>query len=371
MEGMASLDHLKDVVTAGVAAPSPDNNQPWRFRWQQDALTIFLDRSQALPSDVRHMFDLMSAGAVIENISVAATQYGLTTEIEPLWDPDNSTEFPQVAQVRFFPGAKPDLLAQCISNRCTNRLLYSKKPLSDQHWERLKDAVAVFPDVHLHIIADRGQLKALARLVMLADRFRFEYPAFHAEIFRQLRFTAEEAERTRDGLDFRTLALPPGSKFLIKALRSWSLMSRLNRLGLSRALTWPSYGCVLCSGGAVLLSVPEFTFAHILAAGRAFERLWLVATQHGLALHPLGSLPIFIAHEEILDGVKLTPQHRQLARRLASSLRELEPSLSGRVLMMVARLGYGPPCRVRSLRRPVESSLKDDEHSEGRACRVR
>jgi len=352
---MATVEHLKHVVTAGVAAPSPDNNQPWRFRWEQDRLTILLDRSQALPSDVHHMFDLLSAGAVIENITIAATQHGRSTEIEPLWDPDDPTEFPQVAELRFSAGARPDPLAEAIPARCTNRLLYAKKPVPDQHWEHLRASVAAFPDVHLHITADRNQLKALARLVMLADRFRFEYPAFHAEIFRQLRFTAEEAERTRDGLDFRTLALPPGSKLLIKALRSWSLMSRLNRLGLSRALTWPSYGSVLCSGGAVLLSVPEFTFAHILAAGRAFERLWLAATQLGLALHPLGSLPIFIAHEEILDGVKLTPQHRQLARRLASRLRQWAPALSSRVLMMVARLGYGPICRVRSLRRPVES----------------
>lgn len=354
MKGMATLEPLKDVVAAGVAAPSPDDNQPWRFRWHEDTLTIFLDRGQALPSDVHHMFDLMSAGAVVENMTLAATQHGLGTELEPLWDADDSTTFPRVAQVRFSPGARPDPLAEAIPARCTNRLLYAKKPLSEHDWERLKAAVAAFPDVHLHIIADRWQLKALARLVMLADRFRFEYPAFHAEIFRQLRFTAEEAERTRDGLDFRTLALPPGSKLVIRALRSWRLMSRLNRLGLSRALTWPSYGSVLRSGGAVLLSVPEFTFAHILAAGRAFERLWLGATQLGLALHPLGSLPIFIAHEEILDGVKLTPQHRQLARRLAGSLRDWQPGLKGRVLVMVARLGFGRPCRVRSLRRPVE-----------------
>jgi len=361
MDGSVLRDEsLKDVLAAGVAAPSPDNNQPWRFRWRQDTLTIFLDRGQALPSDVCHMFDLMSAAAVIENITLAASKHGLNTTIEPIWNPDDSSNFPGVAQMQFSPGAGPDPLAESIPARCTNRLLYSTKPLSDEHWERLKESAAAFPDVHLHIIAGGLQLKAMARLVMLADRFRFEYRAFHAEIFRQLRFTAAEAERTRDGLDFRTLALPPGSKALIKALRSWKLMSQLNRLGLSRALTWPSYGSVVRSGGVILLSVPDFTFANILAAGRAFERLWLTATHLGVALHPLGSLPIFIAHEEVLDGVKLTPPHRQLARRLAGSLRQWEPGLNGRVLMMVARLGYAPACRVRSLRKAVESFLLEE-----------
>lgn len=362
MQKALTDEQLTKLVAAGVAAPSPDNNQPWLFLWREGTLTVILDRRRALPSDVLHMFDLFSVGAVVENIAIAASQGGLATTAELLWRADDAWDFPEVVALRFSLGAKPDPLAEAISTRCTNRSLYSTTPLTPQIWEQLKESIRRFPEVHLHEIADRRGLKTLAKFVMQADRFRLEYPAFHAEIFRQLRFTAQEAERTRDGLDFRTLALPPGSKLLIKALKSWSLMSRLNRLGLSGVLTWPSCWSVLRSGGAVMLSVPEFSPAHILAAGRAFERLWLTGTQQGLAVHPLGSLPIFIAHEEILGGRKLTTGHRELARRLAEGLRQWEPTLEGRLLVMVARVGFGPPCRVRSLRRPVEQFLRRGWH---------
>ena len=41
-----------DLVRAAVLAPSPDNNQPWRFAAQANRLLVYLDPSRALPSDV-------------------------------------------------------------------------------------------------------------------------------------------------------------------------------------------------------------------------------------------------------------------------------------------------------------------------------
>ena len=40
-------------------APSPDNNQPWRFAGSDEQLSVYLDPQRALPSDVNAMFDLV------------------------------------------------------------------------------------------------------------------------------------------------------------------------------------------------------------------------------------------------------------------------------------------------------------------------
>ena len=56
------LSHL-ELVRAAVLAPSPDNNQPWRFAGSDEQLSVYLDPQRALPSDVNAMFDLVGVGA--------------------------------------------------------------------------------------------------------------------------------------------------------------------------------------------------------------------------------------------------------------------------------------------------------------------
>ena len=44
-----------ELVRTAVLAPSPDNNQPWKFVSHEDRLEVFLDPAHALPSDVHSM----------------------------------------------------------------------------------------------------------------------------------------------------------------------------------------------------------------------------------------------------------------------------------------------------------------------------
>ena len=54
---------------------------------------------------------------------------------------------------------------------------------------------------------DPSRLRPISKLIGVGNRIRFEYEPFHRELYDNLRFTAEEAERTRDGLDVATLQL--------------------------------------------------------------------------------------------------------------------------------------------------------------------
>ena len=227
--------------------------------------------------------------------------------------------------------------------------------------ERLRRSAERFSAVDLEWIADRRRIRAFARMVTSSDRFRFQYEPFHEEIFRQLRFTAGEAEETRDGLDIRTLELPAGAATLIRWLRPWPRMRRLQQLGLDRLLTLPSGVSVRGSGALGVLTVPEPGSQHFLEAGRAFQRLWLAATEQGLCLHPLGSLPVLLAHWEQLAGKKLHAGHQKVAEKLGTRLRDLVPSTRGRTLAMLFRIGHCQPPSYRSLRRPIQEVLKRTE----------
>jgi nitroreductase len=345
--------HL-ELARAAIKAPSPDNNQPWRFVSVGDRLEIYLDPRRALPSDVNSMFDLLGIGAAIENVVIAGRQLGFRSEVDYAGSRRDADGRLLAATMRFRIGSDPDPLHEQLASRCTNRRLYSTQSIERAVIERIAEEAREFPDAQLDWVADRRGICAFAPLIATSDRFRFEYEPFHRELYRQLRFTVKEAETTRDGLDVRTLELPPGAAAVVHWLRRWPRMKVINRLGLGRLLTFPSWVSVRKSGALGILSLPDASAERFLRGGRAFQRIWLTAQSEGLALQPLGSLPIFIAQMEQLDGRNLHAGHQRLAKRLAGWLRQLVPATDGRTLLMIFRVGYAKPPQVRSLRRPGE-----------------
>jgi len=346
----------RELVEAAVLAPSPDNNQPWRFAPGPDGLAIDLDPRRALPSDVNSMFDLLGLGAAVENACIAARQLGFEPRVDYGAQPAGSVAdlSRSAATITLSAGGRGDSLFPHLAARCTCRKLYSTRPLPDRSVDRMAWAARRFSAVELDWITDRPRIRTFARLLMKSDRIRFEYEPFHNEIFRQLRFSADEAERTRDGLDVRTLELPPGAGLILRKLRPWNRMKWVHRLGLGRLLTLPSALSVVRSGALGVLCVGEPTPTRFLEGGRALQRIWLSAHAEGLSMQPLGSLPIFVAHLEQLHGRKLSPQHERVVRKLIRRLEDLLPAARGKTLLIAFRLGYATAPKFRSLRRLAE-----------------
>ncbi len=86
----------------------------------------------------------------------------------------------------------------------------------------------------------------------------------------------------------------------------------------------------------------------------ALERLWLTATSLNLAVQPLGSLPIFLAHWHQIGGSRLAETHRPRVQYLSDRLRSLLPQMRKGILQIMFRIGQWAPPMCRSLRRGVE-----------------
>lgn len=351
-----------EIVRAATLAPSPDNNQPWRFRFEGDKLIVAHDAARALPSDVDRLFDLQSLGAAIENACIAARQFGFEGTLRCL---SKSAES-EVACLEWRPGATSDPLFPFLEQRRTNRRLFSRRPVPEKAIERLsREARSAAPAVQVDWISERTKIRRLAGLVAAGDRARFERREFHAELYRQLRFTPDEVEQTRDGLDVRLLALPPAGVLALRMIRPWSVMRLLNGCGLHRLLTLPSAAAVWGSGDVAVLSVAADGPENFLAAGRALQRFWLAASSEQLSVHPLGSLPILLRRLKSAEPsascvTGLVPPGAALEgrdERIGRALREMLPALDRRTVTMVLRIGYGPEETGKSLRRPPNDVL--------------
>jgi hypothetical protein len=355
-----SRETLTRIVEAAAIAPSAENLQPWRFRIEESSILVLLDLTRQLPSDVERMLGLTGIGAAIENAVIAASCEGLRTDIENVAD-----SRPKVAARSALPIARlrfedsdeqPDALKKYIAARCTTRRMEST-PIEHDKLEAIVDSIRGFEGVELHWVDER-RLPEFARLAGMGNRIRFEHRPFHAELYHSLRFDAAEIARTRDGLDMATLQLPMGVARIMHLLRTWPRMRIANLFGFSRGVERQATAEVLKSGAVGFITVPISDAPAFIEGGRAFERMWLTATQLGLCFHPTASLPVFVAHAR--EGCsQLLPKHAEATCQMSVRFSGLYPDLGNRVVQMAFRIGYGPRARVRSLRRPVEAAIED------------
>jgi nitroreductase len=357
------LDLTKVAEAAGLA-PSAENTQPWRFIAHGDCLTICLDATRKLESDVDGMLDLTSLGACLENAVIAFRQAGFEPRVtmrtrEKLPAPEDRF----VPVVDLEPGAAcaADPLHRHLQNRCTSRRMDGKRAVAEAQLRALTGSISVFPAVRVDWITDRREIERLGALVGAANRIRFEHEPFHAEFYRNVRFSASAARQSRDGLDVATLQLPWGVPTILRWMRFWQRIRVANRLGFSRSIERHARQETCASGAIGVLSVDSAASECFLEGGRALERLWLSATAAGLGLHPAAALPVFLAYAERTDGSMLPPRLWRRVQAMKASVDSCVPQLAGRTVQMVFRLGYAAPASVRSLRRPLQEVLEVNE----------
>ncbi|TWU39745.1 nitroreductase family protein [Novipirellula artificiosorum] len=341
---------LNTILDAAVAAPSPDNNQPWLFQIDGDRISVFMDTRRSLPSDESSMFDLTAIGAAVENMVIAAAHHGyIATPVWQSFDGDHPSCDSAVVEIQMTPGATPDPLYPFISERCTCRKPYDSQPLASELCQQLEESVLQFSDVQVDWITSKQDKASFGKLVAKTDSLRFRHRPFHEELFRQLRFSTHEAETTNDGLDIRTLELPFGVATGLRCLRSWSIMQTLHTLRLTPLLTMPSSQAVRASGAIAFLSVPTKSSEAFFRGGRAIERFWLKGAEMGLSMHPLGSPPIFLLQEQPKPNFQTTIDSAR------HGLAKLLPNLGQRILQLAFRVGNSAPPSERSQRLPSDA----------------
>lgn len=362
-----SKEVLEAVTEAGVMAPSGDNLQPWRFLWDGNCLRVLIDRSRdSSLYNVRDLASFIAIGAAIENIVIAASSRGYSMEIVVFPDGDAADT---VASISFRDGAEPDPLASVISERCANRRPYDGRRLAPHIIDSLEREVTQFERIRIHWIDGATRLKRLAKAVMIGDRLLFENSLLHSHFFSCLRWTSQEAERTRDGLPVVTLELGRLAAAALTTLASWRLVRFLNCLGLSRIVSRQGEKLIRSSSVAALLSVDEVSPPTMLEAGRAFQRLWLRATVLKLSLQPMTGF-IFLQLRCVLGELSgLTEGQVKLLSAARDRLFDTVSSLQNSVPVMLVRLGWACPPSGRTLRRPLAACFTPASQSKVNTAR--
>jgi len=353
------------ILRKGVMAPSADNSQPWKFKIHPNSSVIDIHLDENLLSnfcDVGLFAPYISAGAVIENISVAAAEERCQIRTEYL--PDKQNPF-WIARMHLSAARQegPHPHAQALERRQTNRKFYKKgSGIAPEKFAALNKIIESQGPCKLFWIEKSDpNFKALAEIIGQADQLRFEIKRLHRELFRMMRFGAGEAERSRDGLDFRTMEAGPGGKMIFKGISSWARIAILNKLGMSRLFNVYARQQILSSSAVGILVSKTKQPADPIRGGEIMERLWHEMTVQGLALQPMEGLPIFLSDLEVTGGADLSGPQRDQLRGLEKRFYEISGVLREQAIILLFRAGHAGPVRTRSLRRPVESFIEESQ----------
>ncbi|MCB0781130.1 MAG: hypothetical protein KDC03_16670, partial [Flavobacteriales bacterium] len=252
--------------------------QPWRFLQRGDRLYVLHDEAASASIwDPDHLIAHIALGTAVENIVLRIQENGLSARVHLAPIPDRPE---LVAAIDVLPVGSPDVepeadrsLAAGIAVRCTNRKLLERDPSIPG---RLKDALALasaMPGCSAHLLTDPDALAELASICGTSERIRVVNPIGHREFFQQeLRWTPEEVERTRDGLDIDTLEMSLNDVAGLRIASDPRAMALVDAWGGGSAFERFSTRAVRAASAVVLVAVDDDRTTSRLMGGRAAER---------------------------------------------------------------------------------------------------
>jgi hypothetical protein len=175
-------DQLAFLVRYAILAPSSHNRQPWSFRITPEGIEVHADYSRRLPvvdPDDREL--VMSVGAAITNLRVAAAHFGYETTVAYQARPEESLPLAFVAiRETCAPDPRLAVLFPSIKRRHTNRAAFDGTPLQSAPREALFDLMSEFPQF-LRFVMPSDKQRA-AQLVAAGDRDLMTREAFRDEL---------------------------------------------------------------------------------------------------------------------------------------------------------------------------------------------
>ena len=325
-------DVRKWILSYAILAPHSHNLQSWLVDLRTpNEIILYCDLTRLLPeTDPYYRQIMMSHGTFLELVDIAARERGIRTNIELFpqgeFGPEQIDQRP-VARIRLATDpniAKDPLFAQVLK-RHTNREAYDmSKAVPADAIQNMADSIKSYPIRFGFVGLDQPDKLEKHRAVA-AEAWRIELttPAKILETYKVLRVGAREIAKYRDGISINDPLL--------------SLLVRLGLFDRSKAPQPDDSATVdqIENFNKNLESTPGFLWMITegngrtaqVNAGRAYVRVQLSGTAHGISMHPLQ------------QALQEYPEQQASYREIHNFLDAPTPRYT---VQMWARSGFGP-----------------------------
>jgi hypothetical protein len=273
---------LGEALRLAAMAPSGHNAQPWTVRIvSRSEWVIGSDRRRWLPAvDPFNRELLLSIGAFLENLAVAARNWGQEVESRVIAASPMDSD---LVVVRLRPTRVVAEGIEAIRRRRTLRTDFSRRELGSADFSHLTQGL---PGFHFFPCAS-AEARHLASGSVEAMRTQVARDNAQAELARWIRWSDEDAERHMDGLTAASME--------IEGIAGWYVRHFYTPddvMGVTfRARTVDSAAAQAANcGGWVVLTGEGQDVAGLIETGRVFERFFLRARERRVAVHPVSQM---------------------------------------------------------------------------------
>ena len=308
------------LLRYAVLAPSGHNTQPWNFKITDAGIEVYADYSRRLPvGDPNDRELLISIGAAIFNLRVAAAHFGFETSV--LYGPADNEEMPvALVTLRETCDTEQQLrrLFPAIPRRHTSRNDFEPREIEPDALDGVCEAVESADSLHFVVPRDRART---AELVEKADHLLMSDEKWRDELAAWVR---PNETSSGDGISADAFGIPgPISALaphLIRTIDAGTMRAKEDRQFVEHAS-----GLIVVTGGDDTVS--------LLRVGEALEYFLLTVTSLGVQY-------------AFLNQVCQVPELRQ---ELWDVVRTTQPP------QLLLRIGYGRTARRPMPRRPLET----------------
>ena len=198
-------EKMNFLLRYAILAPSGHNTQPWLFKIVgNNVIEVYADRSRALPlvdPDDREL--LISCGAALYHLRLAANHFGIADEVLLLPDKDNNPDL--LARIALKENAEGTIkrqvendasLFEAITKRRSNRSPFENRGLPKDLLASLKDSAKEY-GAWLDVVDDEQRKNALAYLISQGDRIQLSDKRFRRELAAWIH---PNRSKSRDGM---------------------------------------------------------------------------------------------------------------------------------------------------------------------------
>jgi nitroreductase len=352
---------LATILDAGVRAPSGENCQPWRFvaDLEKDTLCLYNvpERDRSL-YNFNQFGSLVSHGAVIENIIIAASSFHYDSAVELFPDARHPD---LVARIQFKDDKTipADSLFEYIAKRASNRLAYKTTTLPEANEIRTSAIPeSLRNDGRVDFIIDETKKKRLAQAFSYADELLFENDMVHDFLFQHIYWTLRDAEKERSGFYIKELGLAGPQEIVFKLLQKKRFLAFSKKIGFPKIAAKGNVGLYsnVSALGAVIMKgdAPD----DFVNGGRIMERAWLLATKLGYDIQPLTAIIFFMQRIQGNAAQDFSPTQIAGIEASYKTVQDVFQLAQFETPVMLFRIGKGKPISHKSLRRPPDITYR-------------
>lgn len=261
-------------------APSGHNSQPWFVKvLKPKEWIIGIDPQRRLPAvDPANREALLSIGAFIENLSIAAGAMGFQTHTEVI---ANTPMEEEIVRVSLKKGKHTKYPLRRIITRRTVREGYLPSEIRSKDVnalsEPLKDRLFYFP---------RGTEHAQCIREGAIEYFRIQSYRSEAqkELSEWMRLKTSDAKKHRSGLTTESMEISGFTGWYVRTFldKKDVMKESFIQRGIDKVAKQAAEG-----GGWFIITSKGESVADLIDMGRRFERMALKAREHKLGIHPM------------------------------------------------------------------------------------